>query len=980
MSGAMSRITVTDIGRRVIRVFLSSTFADLDSERTYLARQVFPRLRSMLMKYNITLMDIDLRWGITEEEAKSGKTVKLCLEQIENTRPFFIGILGNRYGWVPDPEYLSDISLTENDRDKSVTEIEIRHGALDLPSKSNAAFFFKQTDDEYPEDADKKTKLKDLKAELEASSYPVRPFQSCEELGQLVEQAVMSWVKEYYDLESLTRKDLIEAEQKHIVDDYLDGFVSCKVYESIIDDFISSAQGEGMNNVLPVAGAVGAGKRAFAAYAAKRMKEKGFVQNIIQYYFEDNCDSQGVEDAVEFMIGSIKEQFPDLNTEGCYYDYSFPEVLNRLLMHLKALPTDRRCVLALGGINLLEQHDFDDWVRLVTMLPKSVIAVFTSTMQFRNRAVLDKYYKDRCYSVGVFCFSDEERASIMKRYFEPFGKNFNDEYIASIITSRNHISGYNVYRNMGHLHLMLNEIRIFGDFDHIGDYVADFANVSDDEASFLSMLLGNWSQAYDHNGNRMVEIVLALLSVLKFGLDESDILDYLKAPAANWQRFIAAAEPFLYMKEGRYYMHQGYRSAFTVVFTDTIKPVRYDWVEYIEKKIAEDGYKPDYKIYELTDLYRSLHFSLEKHLRGDIPDYYVPECFTAEQRYDPVELIRKLFVMAGNVEWMTWLLERGETVLLKKIFGYLEKYQFKVGAYMQDADNEKLMRLVPLYESAGYFGYAIHACEAVKEDELSLGDKIRLYFKMAHLYHRVGEKEKAADCACKALGLSPGAGTERLPESSEIELTAFIADSVPIEDVDRNLLLDLMERMGEPNRENLKAMSMVLDLIQKKFRDDNDVLLMACDTRVMAYEHAGDKDSMRCEIANAYLKRACVLNEMGSTEDSYLNFYVSFDIYDSVRSKSDYHVADSAYAAYMAVNLALQLNEGLDWWRFLHAGVVCMSLLLYHRKGWDEMSWMMEDFLRHMETVVQVPGWESNRSTYERCKAEYEEYKKSRKS
>jgi hypothetical protein len=82
----------------------------------------------------------------------------------------------------------------------------------------------------------------------------------------------------------------------------------------------------------------------------------------------------------------------------------------------------------------------------------------------------------------------------------------------------------------------------------------------------------------------------------------------------------------------------------------------------------------------------------------------------------------------------------------------------------------------------------------------------------------------------------------------------------------------------------------------------------------------------------------------------------------------------------MAVNLALQLNEGLDWWRFLHAGVVCMSLLLYHRQGWDEMSWMMEDFLGHMETVVQVPGWEGNRSTYERCKAEYEEYKKSRKS
>ena len=148
----MPRITVTDIDRRVIRVFLSSTFADLDSERTYLARQVFPRLRRELMKYNITLMDIDLRWGITEDEAKSGKTVKLCLEQIENTKPFFIGILGNRYGWVPDQEYLEDIPLSENDRGKSVTEIEIRHGALDLPENSDAAFFIKNTDEDFGEE------------------------------------------------------------------------------------------------------------------------------------------------------------------------------------------------------------------------------------------------------------------------------------------------------------------------------------------------------------------------------------------------------------------------------------------------------------------------------------------------------------------------------------------------------------------------------------------------------------------------------------------------------------------------------------------------------------------------------------------------------------------------------------------------------------------------------------------------------------
>jgi len=42
-------------------------------------------------------VDIDLRWGITNEQAENDKVLDLCLEQIDECRPFFIGILGERY-------------------------------------------------------------------------------------------------------------------------------------------------------------------------------------------------------------------------------------------------------------------------------------------------------------------------------------------------------------------------------------------------------------------------------------------------------------------------------------------------------------------------------------------------------------------------------------------------------------------------------------------------------------------------------------------------------------------------------------------------------------------------------------------------------------------------------------------------------------------------------------------------------------------
>ncbi|MFA6700312.1 MAG: DUF4062 domain-containing protein, partial [Thiomicrospira sp.] len=89
---------------REIRVFLSSTFKDMDEERRYLVEQVFPLVRLACAQRQVVFTEIDLRWGITELEAKNGRTVEICLEEIDRSRnspPFFIGFLGERYGWIP---------------------------------------------------------------------------------------------------------------------------------------------------------------------------------------------------------------------------------------------------------------------------------------------------------------------------------------------------------------------------------------------------------------------------------------------------------------------------------------------------------------------------------------------------------------------------------------------------------------------------------------------------------------------------------------------------------------------------------------------------------------------------------------------------------------------------------------------------------------------------------------------------------------
>ena len=88
----------------VARIFLSSTFRDFGEEREFLAKRVFPALRKRLQERFVELVDVDLRWGITPAAAERGEVLPICLAEIDRSRPWFIGMLGERYGWIPPPE------------------------------------------------------------------------------------------------------------------------------------------------------------------------------------------------------------------------------------------------------------------------------------------------------------------------------------------------------------------------------------------------------------------------------------------------------------------------------------------------------------------------------------------------------------------------------------------------------------------------------------------------------------------------------------------------------------------------------------------------------------------------------------------------------------------------------------------------------------------------------------------------------------
>ena len=133
---------------KTVRVFISSTFRDMHAERDQLVKVVFPALRERLEKYRVHLIDIDLRWGVTKEQADNDQALDVCLDQIDACRPFFIGILGERYGWVsrglaqfaesseqivPVPFSATKYGWVRHHTGKSITELEIVYGVLQNP-------------------------------------------------------------------------------------------------------------------------------------------------------------------------------------------------------------------------------------------------------------------------------------------------------------------------------------------------------------------------------------------------------------------------------------------------------------------------------------------------------------------------------------------------------------------------------------------------------------------------------------------------------------------------------------------------------------------------------------------------------------------------------------------------------------------------------------------------------------------------------
>lgn len=257
-----------------IKVFISSTFSDLDEERNYVSRVVFGQLRD---KYKgLPINEIDLRWGITEEQANNGRVLDLCLQYILDSKPFFIGILGDRYGTIFPSDEVSFSNVVEEYFPKAIedvkmgvsaTEIEMLNGVL-RNSEARAIFFIKKNARRYPGETPAQwSRLENLKDRIRSSGHPVVEYTKLEDfdiIEKFIEKHVGS--PSVYELpsEGMQRADAISRRHFERSLEYVRAVPYDTRLDSllqIIDDTVSKSK-----QMCAVVGMNGVGKSTTLAY------------------------------------------------------------------------------------------------------------------------------------------------------------------------------------------------------------------------------------------------------------------------------------------------------------------------------------------------------------------------------------------------------------------------------------------------------------------------------------------------------------------------------------------------------------------------------------------------------------------------------------------------------------------------------------------------------------------------------------------
>lgn len=503
---------------RSIRVFISSTFIGMEKERNYLMQHVFPRLVHLAAKRHVSVSPLDLRWGISKESAERGEVVKTCLREIQNTHPFFIGILGSRYGWTPsfeeisnDPETLQEFPWLKDDvrNGLSMTEIEMQFGVLREKEKVNAYFYYKPFS---YESNDKQVEL--ITAIRNDTRYELKEYSNEIKLGELVERDFLQLLDMLYPIKQLDEFHEILNTQEHLITELSEGFVGRDLELNQIDQFVRSRK----ENALAIRASKGIGKSSILATWIKYHK---FDNNLISYFPTQVAGDKDAHKIQQYILDRLSQiSGKQYNIESNIYD-AIKDAIDEISCKTPLLII----VDAVDTISINQEIDKNlSWLPLANENCKVIVSY--------SEEIFDDVMIRRGFNfLQVNPLRDIIKLELINNYLKPFGKS---EGLTDI--DRNRIASNNKSNNLHLMYMALNEMVYNCTIDDIPTYL-DSYTCAQDSSEFKKDVIMRMQTKYN---KLFLAKTLSPILCSRNGLTEPEILAISNVSQLEWSQFYCA--------------------------------------------------------------------------------------------------------------------------------------------------------------------------------------------------------------------------------------------------------------------------------------------------------------------------------------------------------------------------------------------------------------------------------------------------------
>ena len=494
-----------------LRVFISSTFEDLEEERKYLAEIVFPAFTAKAMLQGVQFAEIDLRWGVP----KDAPVIKSCMKEIERTHPFFIGIFGKSDGTVPKlenfrteygvfDEYNREIEAWIK-KGYSITEMEFLYGAIEHGDVCKSRFFWL----DYCTHTQKQESMRKLLLE---KGYRIVPCLSIKDLGDKITSFLEELLQDVAIPDAETDElHVIRNNQEKIMRQLLQFYVDRGDFDfNTFYSFLDSRK-----RLFAVKGSHGVGKSTILAKFLMNYHKDNDQTLLISHFYRGGY----VEDIYSHFLLELESH------QGyTYREYAEKEGLsnyNSVQEQFKRFLTTTngtKLVFLVDGLEYAGNHYTDEI--------KAILAKYENC----KLIITENEYSDE--DGIVVCYPKELTRAIITTYYGDYGRFLQDELLAEL---ENIERGWDFHS----LRAVLHEIRVFGIHNTLSNTVKELAGSSDEQ--LYEKIISHWKALLiPLRENEVLEV----LSLSHYGITENTVRQVCHLQQHEWSLIYAILRPY----------------------------------------------------------------------------------------------------------------------------------------------------------------------------------------------------------------------------------------------------------------------------------------------------------------------------------------------------------------------------------------------------------------------------------------------------